>query len=360
MRYKLLFLLLPLLAVTACEKQNSGAGDNTDAQAPYTLSVDKSTIESDGKDCVVFKLTDANGKVLTDDTSLMSKIYFINEATGKRLARKTKEFRSVEDGTYTFSATFKGDKCENTVTVSSVNRTKYEVFRKNVAIYRFTSTKCVNCPSMTEGLNDVDDWTKSRIVELGLHGYDSEYIYSDGSKYVADHLVYNIFKTGGYPSCVYDLELGEGTRDKAEIEGIIYDRLANSPATCGIKASSSYQNGQLTVSARIKSSTGGKYDIGFAILKDNCVPKTTAYEDVYNNVVIAMTGNYVNMSTSRFDLVKDAESSEVSQSITMTVGENLSEYSVVAYALKENNGKVVIDNIVELPFNGSVDYVYNK
>ena len=97
MRYKLLFLLLPLLAVTACEKQNSGAGDNTDAQAPYTLSVDKSTIESDGKDCVVFKLTDANGKVLTDDTSLMSKIYFINEATGKRLARKTKEFRSVEE-----------------------------------------------------------------------------------------------------------------------------------------------------------------------------------------------------------------------------------------------------------------------
>lgn len=353
-------MLLPVLALTACEKQNSGAGVDVEAQAPYTLSVNKTSIESDGKDCAVFALTDANGKVLTDDASLMSKIYFINESTGKRLARKTKEFRSVEDGTYTFSATFKGDKCENTVTVSSVNRTKYEVFRKNVAIYRFTSTACVNCPSMTEGLNDVDDWTKSHIVELDLHGYDSEYIYSDGSKYVADHLVYNVFKTGGYPSCVYDLEVVDGTRNETEIEGIIYDRLANSPATCGIKASSSYQNGQLTVSARIKSSTGGRYDIGFAILKDNCIPKTSAYEDVYNNVVVAMTGNYVNMSTSRFDLAKDAESSEVSQSITMSAGDKLSEYSVVAYALKENNGKVIMDNIVKLPINGSLDYVYNK
>ena len=62
------------------------------ARAPYTLSVDKTTIESTGKDIATFTLVDADGQVLTDNASLMSKIYFINEQTGRRLPKKTKIF----------------------------------------------------------------------------------------------------------------------------------------------------------------------------------------------------------------------------------------------------------------------------
>lgn len=360
MKSKFLFLILPLMAVVSCAGVDQ-TGDDFTPQAPYTLSVDKTSIESDGKDCATFILTDANGKVLTDVASFVSKIYYINEATGERLNRKTTSFRTVEDGTYTFSATFKGEKCANSVTITSANRTKYEVFKKNVCIYRFTATWCSNCPAMTAGLSRIDNWTKGRVVELDIHGAGSVYQYSDGSRYVADYLIYQVFNAPGYPSCVYDLDLMSDTRDYTEIEGVVFDRIADNPATCGIKASSSFENGKLTVSARIKSSTGGKYDIGFAVLKDNCVPTPASdiYESVYNDVVIAMTGNYATLSSSHFTLVKDAESAEVSQTTDMTITENASDYSVVAFALREKDGKTIIDNVVELPLNGSVDYAYN-
>ena len=167
MNKKLFKLLLLALTVVACTTEE---GEEVIARAPYTLSVDKTTIES----------------------SLMSKIYFINEQTGRRLPRRTKTFRSVEDGDIVFSATFGGDPSANKVTVKSVNRKNYEVFKKNVCIYRFTATWCQNCPSMTYGLTNVSDWTKSRLVELDFHGAGSAYAYSDGSKYVADYLYPNL------------------------------------------------------------------------------------------------------------------------------------------------------------------------
>ena len=161
---KKIIFLLPLAAMLSCSGEIDT--DNYQPKMPYTLSVDKAEIESDGKQVATFCITDADGKVLTDNEELLSKIYFKDEATGKRLTRRTKTFRSVEDGEYTFSATVSGDACANTVTVASSGRSKYEVFRKNVALYRFTATWCQNCPSMTQGLERVSEWTKGRMVEL--------------------------------------------------------------------------------------------------------------------------------------------------------------------------------------------------
>lgn len=354
---KKLIYLLPLLMMAACTEKT---GDDVVGQAPYTLSVDKTEIESDGKQQATFKITDANGNVLTDNTELMSKIYFKNEATGRRLERKTKVFRSVEDGEYTFSATFSGEACENTVTIKSKNRSSYEVFKKNVCLYRFTATWCVNCPSMTEGLDRVSDWTKSRLVELDMHGNGSTYALSDGNKYVADYLI-SQFKTGGFPSCVYDLDLMSESRMYSEIEDIVFNRIAENPATCGIKASSTFADGVLSFEASVKSSTGGKYDLGYALLVDNLPGGTGAYEDVYNNVVIALSGNYEIFSTAAKTLTKDQEAKivELTQKVDLPAAAKLSDCSLVVFALKENGKDIVIDNSVRFPLGGSVDYIYN-
>lgn len=352
--------IMCIFAAIAAVSCSEGAGDMSYAPvAPFTLSVDKTEIESDGKQTATFIITDAEGKVLTDDEAMLAKIYFKNEETGKRLARRTKTFRSVEDGEYTFSATVSGEPCENTVTITSSGRSNYEVFRKNVALYRFTATWCVNCPSMTEGLDRVSDWTKSRIVELGLHGAGSTYALSVSDKTVSDYLI-GQFQAPGFPSCVYDLDLMSETRIYSEIESIVFDRIADVPASCGIKASSTYEGGRLSISANVKSSTGGKYDIGFAVLKDNCVPGGSAYEDEYDNVVIALSGNYELMSANAFELQKDAESAAASQEVTINIAEaDKDDYSVVVFALKQNGSDVDIDNIVKFPLGGSVDYVYN-
>lgn len=49
----------------------------------------------------------------------------------------------------------------------------------------------------------------------------------------------------------------------------------------------------------------------------------------------------------------------MSHTISLKLDGDQKDYSVVAYALKQNGKDVAIDNIVEVAFGKSVDYVYN-
>jgi hypothetical protein len=212
---------------------------------------------------------------------------------------------------------------------------------------------------MTLGFERVNDWTKGRIVELGLHGAGSDFALSIEGKSVADHLI-DRYKTGGFPSCVYDMDQKSDSRVFSEIETIIFDRIADFPTSCGIKASSSYQDGKVTVSANVKSSKGGKYDVGFALLRDNCIPGANAHEEEYDNVVLALSGNYEIMSDQAFNLQKDAESALVTKAVEVNIpAEDMANYSTVVFVLKQNGNDVYTDNIVKFPLGGSVDYAYN-
>lgn len=353
---KILFFLILALSAAAC---SDSPADNVVIKGPFTLSVDRNTIESDGMQTATFIITDAEGTVLTDDESLMSKIYFKNENTGERLARRTKVFRSVEDGEYVFSATYSGEPCANTVTITSANRSTYEVFRKKVCLFRMTATWCQNCPSMTEGLDRISDWTKDRLVELDFHTAGSTYSLSDGDSNIGDRIK-DSFMAPGVPSCVYDLDMMSTERSYSLIESLVFDRIAEFPATCGIKAESAYSSGTLNIAASVKTSTGGKYDLGYALLQDGCPGDASSYEQVYNNVVKGISSNYLYMSTSSADMAKDEQKQILDVEVPVTLSADAKTYSVVVYALKLEDGDVRVDNIVELPLNGSVDYVYNK
>ena len=358
MNKKLLNLIWLVLPVVACTPENGG--DEYQPQAPFTLSVDKTVIESDGQQTATFKVIDANGEVITDYPSLARKVRIINETTGTRLPLRVITFRSLDDGEFTFSATCTGEACENTVTVESKNRRNYEIFKKNVCVYRFTATWCQYCPSMTEGYNKVNDWTKGRMVEMAIHGAGSTYQIGEGA--IATGLLMRFYGTTAYPSCVFDLDEKSEVRTYSDIEAQIFDRLALKPATCGIKADCSYVGETLSINATVKTSTGGKYDLGYALLKDNLPGGSGAYEDEYDNVVLALSENYQYMSDKAAQVEKDAEKefSHEMNELKIPATDNLTEYSVVVFALKEAGNKVIIDNVVKMPLvNGSVDYVLN-
>ena len=357
MNKKLFNLILLALPVVACSPDNGG--DEFQPQAPFTLSVDKNVIESDGKQTVTFKVIDANGEVITDYPSLEKKVRIKNETTGTRLPLRTFTFRSIDDGEYTFSATCTGVNCENNVTVESKNRSSYEVFKKNVCVYRFTATWCQYCPSMTQGYEKVNDWTKGRIVEMAIHGKESWYAIGDGS--IATGLLMRFYGTTAYPSCVFDLVENSEERTYSDIEEQVFNRLAYNPATCGIKADCSYAGDTFSLNATVKTSSGGKYDIGYALLKDNCPGGKGTHEDEYNNVVLAISGNYQYMSDKAAQVEMNAEKQFVfNDTIRIPSEDNLREYSVAVFALKEVGNKVVIDNVVKMPLvDGSVDYVLN-
>lgn len=329
-------------------------------QAPYTLSVDKATIESDGKDVATLTITDVKGLVLTEGEYLRNTSFYIEELDEWRSGLGAQDapnlFTSIADGTYTISAMYQGEYCRNKVTVTSGNRSGYEVFHKNVAIYRLTGSWCQYCPYMTEALENVDDYTKDHSIVLEFHNADEFSVNYNGTMDLAAMLLKR-FSGDGYPYAIYSLDNGSGKRTVNDIQRFVKEQLAANPAKTGIKATSEVINGKVTVKASVKASASGKYDLGIALLRDNCIPSGSAQEDVYNDVVTMVSGNFYAMSQDAFDLSADQEYSVEKVCEHADIAPE-SSFKVVLFTLTESGGKVIIDNSVSFKVGESVDYRY--
>ena len=358
-------LLLPILMLSCSGKVDPDDNLTGDPTAPYTLSVDKTTIESDGKDVAVFTITDANGVVLTSEEHLRNTSFHVEETDEWRSGIGSDEapniFKSIIDGTYTITAMFKGVECENSVQVKSQNRSKYELFHKNVAIYRLTGTWCQYCPFMTEALNNVDDYTKSHSIVLEFHNSDEFAIPYNSTMDFASFLLGRYGTSDdGYPYCIYSISEGSGKRTVNDIQRFVRNRLYDHPALTGIKAESEIKDGKLTVKATVKASASGKYDLGMAVLRDKCIPSSSAQEDIYNDVVVSISGNFYAMSSDgTFSLEKNAEKNIEKTWESDVLKTAAADCRVVLFTLREADGQVIIDNAVDFKVGSGVDYQYN-
>lgn len=330
---------------------------------PYTLTVDKSQIESDGKDAATLVVTDANGLVLTEGNYLRQVSFHITETgewrSGMGYEGEVDKFSSIIDGSYTISAMYAGKECANTVSVASRNRKKYELFHKNVAIYRLTGTWCQYCPYMTEALSNVDAFTKDHSIVMEFHNGDEFSVAYNSAMDLAAFLLSRYgTKDDGYPYCIYSISEGSGKRTVNDIKRFVMNRLVEHPAQTGIKASSTLVDGKLTVNASVMASVAGKYDLGMAVLKDKCIPTSTAYEDIYNDVVISASGNFYAMSTDSFTLGAEAEKTMVREWESPKL--DADDCRVVLFTLREADGKVIIDNAVDFKAGETIDYRYNQ
>lgn len=358
---KNIILLLIAAAVLVSCHGNMGDGVKADGtKEPYTLTVDKQTIESDGKDAAVLTITDANGLVLTESSALRNTSFHIAETNEYRSGIGSDEypnvFTSIVDGTYTITAAYNGVECEAPVTVTSQNRSKYERFHKNVAIYRLTGTWCQYCPYMTEALNNRDEYTKDHSIVLEFHNGDEFSVPYSMTMDLAAFLN-QMYGNNGYPYCIYSVVEGSGKRTVNDIKKMVKNRLVEDSAQTGIKATSVLKDGKLTVNATVTASADGEYDFGWAVLKDNCIPSGQAYEDVYNDVVLSISGNFYAMSQDSFSLKADAE-----KTIERTwESDKLDETNcrVVLFTLRKSGENVIIDNAVDFKVGESIGYRYN-
>ena len=360
---KTILMMFAACALAACHGNQDGGQVNADGtMEPYTLTVDKQTIESNGTDCAVLTITDANGVVLTEGTSLRKASFYIEE-TGEWLSGIASEgdankFSTIIDGTYTITAMYNGIECEAPVQITAQNRNKYERFHKNVAIYRLTGTWCQYCPYMTEALNNRDAYTKDHSIVMEFHNSDEFSVAYSMQMDMAAYLLNRYgTKDDGYPYCIYSITEGSGKRTVNDIKRLVKNRLVEHPAQTGIKATSTLEGGKLTVNATVIASADGSYDLGMAVLKDNCKPSGQAYEDVYHDVVLSISGNFYAMSTDTFSLKADAE--KTVEKTWESDKLDTTNCRVVLFTLREVDGKVIIDNAVDFKVGGSIDYRYN-
>lgn len=341
--------------------------DNTDnpfnpEETEYTISVDRTQIEADGKEVATFTIRDASGNDVT--ATDLGACYFKVVETDTFLPRRTRTYSAFENTTVTIIGSYNGIDTQNTVTVTSVHRSKYEIFHKNVALYKCTGTWCVYCPSLTSALNGMSDNIKSHTVTMACHGDgsgDDPFAIAYGNTDLGNYLV-NEFGGQGFPYLVINLNTATGNRVTSTIEEMINDQRRDYPATCGIKVTTEYADNNLHISATLKSSTGDTYNLGCALLLDNqSYPSGTETSGIYNNIVRAVTDNFTRFDTAQaFEVAADAEQTKTFDLEVADLAANKDNCRVVVFALRRiDGGATIVDNIVSCDIDASVDYVLN-
>lgn len=362
---KILIFASVLVALAACHG-TSGEYTPDEYVAPYVLEVDKAEIEASGSDWTTFSLKDSYGRNILEDKMALQRVnIYATDGSGVAVERMETRFRAIADASYTFEATYSGngkvEKSANTVDVKAVNRAAYEKYHKNVAIYKATATWCGPCAVMTSALANLDAEAKAHSVELCWHGQDDLALMLPGSPADCGSMIISYFGGAGFPTVVFDAnEMFKGERSGADLSSAIWKMRADWPATCGIKLDTEYDQASesIIIDAELTSSTGGEYDLGFAILLNNqIVPGGTNPNQLYDHIVCASTGNYYTYSTSITAIGKDQSKT---WSLTVPVGKfKVSDLSVVAFAMVKNGIGARIDNIVEVQAGESVDYLLN-
>lgn len=355
--YKI-FILLSLLCLASCH-----GFQDPDDKTKFFLSVDKSVIESDGKDVAILTISDINGRVLTEGDNLRKTSFYIEELdewrSGIGGSGAPNRFTSIADGRYTISAMYDGVWCKNKVTVISENRSGYETFHKNVLIYKITGTWCQYCPYMTEALHNVDDYTKDHSIVMAFHSGDTFALpYSSGLDMGSMLLKKYGTSNDGYPFAIYSLAQASGKRTVSDIQGFVKNQLTDNPAKTGIKAESFVEDGKVTIKASVKTSETGTYDLGIALLRDNASAVNYMNQlETYNDVVTVVTGNFHGMSSDAFELSPDGEYhvEKVCEHPELSEDGN---WRIVLFTLTESGGKAIIDNSVAFAVGESVDYRY--
>lgn len=343
--------------------------------APFTLSADLEEVQADGVSEVTFSLKDKFGREMLSDKKTLQSINITSDK-GVRVPRMKTTAAFIENGVYTFTATYLGRECDNTVQVKAVNRAAYEVYHRNVGLFKATSVWCVACPGLARSLHGLSDNTKDHIVVLACHGdfnYADPFSVSVAGTSLGAFML-SAFGGSGWPTLVYDLEEavtgGEGT---SVLEDNIYSRRVKSPATCGIKVSSVTLEGSvLKVKAALATSTGGDYDLACAVLRDGLEyssynPESYSANDdgIYDEVVLTLTPNFLKYSSESGKTLAKGEEMEMEFSFDFGEGNipsesDLKDFYVAVWGHKKLSDSSVMDNIVTCAYGESVDYRYNE
>lgn len=361
--HKLLFVALAMIAAIGCNTNEEG---EIVYGSVFTVSVDKDTIEANGVDYATFTVKDENGNDLTADPSISSKIYFVNEETGEYLDRKVRTFTSITNGVYKFYATVKGAKTENTATVTVQNRAKYEKYAQKVCIYQCTGTWCGYCPLMTEALNKVRNGKYGEnVIVLACHGSSPNATdpyalpLSDGND--LGNWLGGRYGAPGFPYAVYDLAFGYGESAASAINSYLHAFMVKYPSNCGVKIAKAQINADGTgvIEASIKADKAGTFDIAWAVLADN-QPSNGGMEDIYHDVVQAVSSNFLGMSDESKVTLEAGE--EYSKTFNISVPAfggiefNPANCKVVVLAHNEQ----MVDNANICAAGSSVEYAVNE
>lgn len=346
-------------SLTSCGGDNPEGPDDTEV-TEITLEVDKTTIEADGVSPAVFTVKDQTGR---DITSLKG-MRFINVNDNSFL--DSNKAIAYMNGEESYRARYNGKMSINTVTITGQNRAQYEKYYRHVAVYQVTGTWCVNCPGMTSALQQVETDMPGRMIRMTFH---------EGSSSGADPFeiketltLRGNFGIQGFPSGVVDMrELLSGYSSSVIKDGIKVS-LAQYPATCGVKVSSTFEPGTrtITVNPEVAFEKAGEYTVGYAVVTDNLQAPQAGANDSYRHnhtvrAISALSGGLIGGSQTA------GTKWTPTTPFTIILGNSdpIEDVRVIVFVLKkevvDGKDKYYINNLATCAANGgTVDYKLNE
>ncbi len=334
--------------------------------APYTIEVDKTTIEANGLDVATFRVLDAAGNDLCvgDDAK---KVYIQNVTENVSLGRKVTTFNSIINGTFEFTATFKGIATQNSVTVTAQNRVQYEKYKQMICVYDLTGTWCTACPYMTTTFEKVYDgpWGDQMIV-MAVHAAATAtdpFAIPVGTSDLGGVML-GRFGGSGYPTVIYDFnDMVEGTHSESEVVELLRKQIIDYPSTCGVKISkATLSGGTISIEASMTSTADGDYDMGYALLGNGLKYDGGTEEDgIYDDVVVAVSPNFITMQKDSKFSAKEGVEQTKSWTIDGVGNADPSKLRVVVFVLREvEGGRVIVDNANVCAVGSTADYLLNE
>ncbi len=327
--------------------------------AQITLSADKTTLKSTGKDIAEFS-------VYVDNTEVYDADIILKNAT-EEVAIEESRFSSNLQGVYTFYAKY-GD-IESEELKITVNKTPF--FKQSCAM-QVVATWCGYSPQMMNAFQQVYETYSGHIQIISLHRSTSKL----GSTEVDSEDFLEHYNETGIPLGIMDFE-----RRLSRSAPFIYEthntlkRLY--PATSGIAIQSRKTENHIHVSLSVKANETNEYNVYAFIVEDNIIKKQLIYlnnsmdnsvwddEYLHNGVAVYTMPEAKPYTGSSLGVIKEGQEAIKNFSVLLkTVTDHRTiDYSncrVVAYVLKKHEGKWIINNAATCSIEGSVDYKYDE
>lgn len=325
------------------------------------IFADKESIAADGVDCVTFRVMYGSTDVSNEKTMKL-----VWTASGKdvEMSPGSNKFSTTAPGQYVFKAyLYSGGDCwsENTITVTASEVAGQKAYRHLVLGEQFTSVGCVNCPTLSVQIKEVQQQMPGILVPVSFH---MDYNMYDPMSTEATNLFYKAYGMSGLPFFNLNMRKRDGGVNREAIKAAIEDELELFPATCGVAIDTEYDPStrEVSVTTKITSNVAARHKYHVFLIEDGIEYEQSGASGLYihNNVVRKMfaqdiTGLNIN---SRNPFTPGVEVTAVNSTV-LAASWNPENMRVVVAALTTSDGGVtfVCNNVNVCKLGESIDYM---
>lgn len=363
-RYTL--LLSALCAGLLSCSDPSGVKEEAVPEGVLRIFADKETLAADGVDAVTFKVMFGAKDVSSEKTM---KIVYTVSGKEVEMAAGANVFSTTAPGEYVFKATlFSAGQhvSDNQIVIRASEVAGQKKWFQKVVGEQFTSIGCVNCPSLSINIKEVQSLIPGVLLPLSFH---MDYNMYDPMSVEATGLFYKEYGLSGLPFFNLNMRKREGgvNREPSGIIRAIEEELELFPATCGVAIETEYDNAtrELKVITRITSNVAARHKYHIFLVEDG-IEYTQS----------GVTGNYIHNNVVRKMFATDITGLNINKKNPFTPGVEVTaeNKTVLDNSWNKDNMRVVVialttsdggktyncNNANECPAGGSVDYIINK